>query len=425
MQSEAGAAGAVHGSLQAGALTTTFTASQGLLLKLPNMFKIAGELTPTVFHIAARTLATHALSIFGDHSDVMSARTTGFALLASSSRAGSAGHGDDRAHGHAEGAGAVPALLRRLPHQPRGEQDRPADRGGRAAADRRRTGHGASRARAESGRAGDPRHGTEPGRVLPGPRGLQSVLRRGCAGDRHGSDGAIREGHRPPVQPVLVQRGPGRGTRDRADGLRASARRARRSRSSPRPARRSASSPCGCTARSTCRPSSARCRRRSSRSQCWTGPRNRVPSANRCTRTSSPRSPKAGRRTCALPRVIGGRYGLSSKEYTPAMAKAVLDELKQPQPKRHFTVGILDDVTSLSLKWDPDFVDRGHGCDPRGVLRPRCRRHGRCDQEHGQDHRREHAAVCAGLLRLRQQEVGGDHGVAPALRAASRSTRPT
>src|SRR5512138_3573296 len=85
MQSEAGAAGAVHGSLQAGALTTTFTASQGLLLKLPNMFKIAGELTPAVFHIAARTLATHALSIFGDHSDVMAARTTGFALLASAS----------------------------------------------------------------------------------------------------------------------------------------------------------------------------------------------------------------------------------------------------------------------------------------------------------------------------------------------------
>ena len=85
MQSEAGAAGAVHGSLQAGAMTTTFTASQGLLLKLPNMFKIAAELTPAVFHIAARTLAKHALSIFGDHSDVMAARTTGFALLASSS----------------------------------------------------------------------------------------------------------------------------------------------------------------------------------------------------------------------------------------------------------------------------------------------------------------------------------------------------
>src|SRR5450830_7802 len=85
MQSEAGAAGAVHGSLQAGALTTTFTSSQGLLLMLPNMFKIAGELTPAVFHIAARTLATSSLSIFGDHSDVMTARTTGFALLSSAS----------------------------------------------------------------------------------------------------------------------------------------------------------------------------------------------------------------------------------------------------------------------------------------------------------------------------------------------------
>lgn len=81
MQSEGGAAGAVHGSLQAGALTTTFTASQGLLLMLPNMYKIAGELTPTVFHIAARSVATQALSIFGDHSDVMSARQTGWGFL--------------------------------------------------------------------------------------------------------------------------------------------------------------------------------------------------------------------------------------------------------------------------------------------------------------------------------------------------------
>jgi pyruvate-ferredoxin/flavodoxin oxidoreductase len=85
MQSEAGAAGAVHGALQGGALTTTFTASQGLLLKLPNMYKIAGELTPCVIHVAARTVATHALSIFGDHSDVMAARQTGFAMLCSTS----------------------------------------------------------------------------------------------------------------------------------------------------------------------------------------------------------------------------------------------------------------------------------------------------------------------------------------------------
>jgi pyruvate-ferredoxin/flavodoxin oxidoreductase len=85
MQSEGGAAGAVHGALQSGALTTTFTASQGLMLMLPNMFKIAGELTSAVFHVAARSLATQALSIFGDHSDVMATRTTGFALLSSGS----------------------------------------------------------------------------------------------------------------------------------------------------------------------------------------------------------------------------------------------------------------------------------------------------------------------------------------------------
>jgi pyruvate-ferredoxin/flavodoxin oxidoreductase len=85
MQSEGGAAGTLHGALQAGALGTTFTASQGLLLMIPNMYKIAGELTAAVIHVAARTVATHALSIFGDHSDVMAARTTGFALLASNS----------------------------------------------------------------------------------------------------------------------------------------------------------------------------------------------------------------------------------------------------------------------------------------------------------------------------------------------------
>ncbi|MFA6594681.1 MAG: pyruvate:ferredoxin (flavodoxin) oxidoreductase, partial [Bacilli bacterium] len=85
MQSEAGAAGTVHGSLQSGALTTTFTASQGLLLKIPNMYKIAGELLPGVIHVSARSIAAQALSIFGDHQDVMAARQTGFAMLATSS----------------------------------------------------------------------------------------------------------------------------------------------------------------------------------------------------------------------------------------------------------------------------------------------------------------------------------------------------
>src|SRR5512132_1951617 len=85
LQSEGGAAGTLHGALQTGALATTFTASQGLLLMIPNMYKIAGELTPTVFHVAARSLAAQALSIFGDHSDVMAARATGWGMLCSAS----------------------------------------------------------------------------------------------------------------------------------------------------------------------------------------------------------------------------------------------------------------------------------------------------------------------------------------------------
>ena len=124
MQSEAGAAGTVHGSLAAGALTTTFTASQGLLLMIPNMYKIAGELLPAVFHVSARTVASHALNIFGDHSDVYACRQTGFAMLAESNPqevmdlaavAHLATHG---------GPCAVHQLLRRLPYQPRDPEDR-------------------------------------------------------------------------------------------------------------------------------------------------------------------------------------------------------------------------------------------------------------------------------------------------------------
>ena len=128
MQSEGGAAGALHGALQAGALATTFTSSQGLLLMIPDMFKIAGELTPFVMHVAARTVATHALSIFGDHSDVMAARTTGFAMLCASSVQETQ---DMALIAHAatlRGARSVPALLRRVPHLARGRQDRSARR---------------------------------------------------------------------------------------------------------------------------------------------------------------------------------------------------------------------------------------------------------------------------------------------------------
>ena len=123
MQSEAGAAGAVHGMLSGGALTSTFTASQGLLLMIPNMYKIAGELLPGVFHVSARALASHALSIFGDHQDVMSARQTGFAFLCSSS----VQECMDLAlvaHLSASDSPALLPLLRRFPHLARSAEDR-------------------------------------------------------------------------------------------------------------------------------------------------------------------------------------------------------------------------------------------------------------------------------------------------------------
>ena len=112
MQSEGGAAGAVHGSLQAGTLTTTFTASQGLLLMIPNMYKIAGELLPTVFHVSARALASHALSIFGDHQDVMRLRT------------GSTRHGSSSPSFSNQVKRSVPPLLRRIPHFTRNTENR-------------------------------------------------------------------------------------------------------------------------------------------------------------------------------------------------------------------------------------------------------------------------------------------------------------
>jgi pyruvate-ferredoxin/flavodoxin oxidoreductase len=205
MQSEAGAAGAVHGSLQAGALTTTFTSSQGLLLMLPNMFKIAGELTPTVFHIAARTLATHALSIFGDHSDVMAARTTGWAMLASAS----VQEAQDMAM-----IAQMATLRSRIPFMHFFDGFRTShevnkldllfeeevrelidDRTGRR-----------SRARAQSGQARAARHGAESRRIFPGARSVQPVL-YGGPGYRAAKHGPVRATHPSPLQAVRL---PGR-----------------------------------------------------------------------------------------------------------------------------------------------------------------------------------------------------------------------
>ena len=189
MQSEAGAAGAVHGALQAGALATTFTASQGLLLMIPNMYKIAGELTPrSSMHVAARSLATHALSIFGDHSDVMARRATGFAMLASSSV--------QEAHdlaliAHAatlDRARPVPPLLRRLPHLARGREDRAARRRRSAAMIDDDLVRAHRRARLTPDHPVHPRHRAEP-RTSSSRRARRPTLLRGRARDRASGHG--------------------------------------------------------------------------------------------------------------------------------------------------------------------------------------------------------------------------------------------
>ena len=127
MQSEGGAAGTVHGALQSGALTTTFTASQGLLLMIPNMYKIAGELTSTVFHIAARAIAAQGLSIYGDHQDVMACPPDRLGDDQFRFGTGSARPGADRPGLHTQIADPIPALLRRFSHLARSDQDRAVD----------------------------------------------------------------------------------------------------------------------------------------------------------------------------------------------------------------------------------------------------------------------------------------------------------
>ena len=201
LQSEGGAAGALHGALQAGAFGTTFTASQGLLLMIPNMFKIAGELTPATMHVTARTLATHALSIFGDHSDVMACRSTGWAMLASNSVQEVA----DMAL-----VAQIATLESRIPFIHFFDGFRTSHEVGKILpiSDETIRAHAGRQARdpvpqecAELGPAGDSRHGAEPGCILPGARGLQSLSRSG-SGDCAEGDGPVCGADRPGVSPV-------------------------------------------------------------------------------------------------------------------------------------------------------------------------------------------------------------------------------
>ena len=260
MQSEGGAAGAMHGALQGGALSATFTASQGLLLMIPNMYKIAGELTSTVFHVAARSLAAQGLSIFGDHSDVMAVRQTGFALLSSASV--------QEAHDLALVAQAA-TLRTRVPFVHFFDGFRTSHELNTVELHRRRRAARASCPStwcASTGPGAHPRapvrarHRAEPRRLLPGARDGEPVLRR-VAGRRAGGHGRGRRAHRPALPGRRVHRPPrGRpGRRRHGLGWRDGA----RDRDPPRRRGRAgrACSSCACTGRSR-RPScSPRCPR--------------------------------------------------------------------------------------------------------------------------------------------------------------------
>ena len=359
MQSEGGAAGALHGALQTGALATTFTASQGLLLMLPNMFKIAGELTPFVMHVAARTIATHALSIFGDHSDVMAARTTGFAMLCSSSVQETQ---DLALVAHAATLRTRVPFLHffdgfRTSHEvgkirPLNDEDL------RALIDDETVREHRARALSPErpslrGSAQNPdvffqaREACSPFYAAV-PDAVQGTMDELAA--RTGRPYRLFDyvGH-PQAERILVVMGSGAGAA--AEAVAALAEQGE---------------PVGLVTVRLYRPFATAAFVAA------------LPSTTRAVavldRTKEPGAAGeplyqdvvtalaevvgAGQAsfTGGIPRVIGGRYGLSSKEFTPAMAKAALDELTTSEPRAHFTVGIVDDVGRSSLAIDPTFV---------------------------------------------------------------------
>ena len=351
MQSEGGAAGAVHGALQTGSLTTTFTASQGLLLMIPNMYKIAGELTSAVFHVSARSLAAQGLSIFGDHSDVMATRSTGFALLAS----GSVQEAQDMALiAHAATLEARVPFIHffdgfRTSHEVN-KIEQLSDEEIRAMIDDELV-----RAHRERGLSPDRPfiRGTaqNPDVYFQG-RETVNPYYKACPGivqktmDRFaGITG--RQYHLfdyfgdPEAERVIVVMGSGYETAsETAQYLAARGERV------------------GVLAVRLYRPFSIE--------HFLQALPKTVKAIAVLDRTKEPGA--AGEPlyqdvvtaitegwTGEIPTIIGGRYGLSSKEFTPAMAKAVFDELKKADPKNHFTVGIYDDLSHTSLDFDPTF----------------------------------------------------------------------
>jgi len=354
MQSEAGAAGAVHGALQAGSLTTTFTASQGLLLMIPNMFKIAGELTSTVFHIAARSVATHALSIFGDHSDVMAARTTGWAMLASASV--------QEVHDFALIAQAA-TLEARIPFLHFFDGFRTSHEINKI---ERLTNEDIRAMISERLVRAHRERGLNPDRpVLRGsaqnpdvffqareainpfyedcPKIVQNTMDRFAelTGRHYGLFDYVGA---PDATCVIVLMGSGAGAVEEVIEQHSNA-----------------EEKVGVLKVRLYRPFATAAFVHAlpvTTQSIAVLDRTKEPGAvgeplyqdvvAALTEEWNDRAPGV-----PLPKVIGGRYGLSSKEFTPAMVMAVLNELKQIRRKRHFTIGIHDDVTNLSLKWNP------------------------------------------------------------------------
>jgi pyruvate-ferredoxin/flavodoxin oxidoreductase len=357
MQSEGGAAGAVHGALMAGAAATTFTASQGLLLMIPNMYKIAGELTPLVIHVAARALATQGLSIFGDHSDVMAARGTGFAMLAS----GSPQEAMDLALvAHAATLeGRIPFLHFfdgfRTSHEiarvePLGVADVRAllEEGPRAAHFARALSpdHPTVRGTAQNPdaffqarEAGNPWYLACPGIV-------QRAMDR--LGERTGRFYQLAEyAGSPDADRIIVLMGSGAEVaHETVDALARTGEKVgivklRLFRPFPVDALLEALPP---TTR-------------------------KIAVLDRTKEPGSAGEPlyqdvvtavaegMAGHDApfARMPLIVGGRYGLGSKEFTPAMVKGVFDHLAGSAPANHFTVGIIDDVTHTSIGWHPSW----------------------------------------------------------------------
>lgn len=356
MQSEGGASGTVHGALQSGALTTTFTASQGLLLMIPNMYKIAGELTPTVFHVAARSIAAQGLSIFGDHGDVMAVRQTGFAMLCSASV--------QEAHDFALIAQAA-TLESRLPFL--------------HFFDGFRTSHEVSKItllnddilnamidpktlRAHRSRALTPDNpfirGTaqNPDVYFQGresvnryydaaPEIVDGVMERFAAlsGRRYRLFEYVGD---PLAERVIVVMGSGAECLHEtveyltARGEKVGVLKVRLYRPFS-PSHLIAALP------STVRSLAVLDRTKE--------PGSAGEPLYLDVVTALAEASMRGNLPFPMPLVIGGRYGLSSKEFTPAMARAVFDELSRPEPKNRFTIGIIDDITHSSLEWDEEF----------------------------------------------------------------------